>query len=260
MKDFFLGLFLWLGSSFFLLIFIGSNSSKKYSQQSSLSSTKDNLLINQNNSGKNEDQSSEMEDTIKQLEEQLKTKNEELNIAEEYILELDNERELAINKLESYQDKSQEIILKLEKDKDNLQQTIKDLQRQYQDLNQQLEQQSEKLQSYFLRETFEQLNYLLANYPTAKIMIKLKPYLAAENFIFLFKPLENLCQSWGLQTIGKPLQKIPFNPQQHQPDNDNIQENELVYVHFVGYRKDDRILLPAKVSRHLPNANESFTV
>ncbi len=102
------------------------------------------------------------------------------------------------------------------------------------------------------QDTFEQLQSLLINYPTARMMVKLKPNLPAQNLMILLKPLEDLWRNWNVKQIGKPWQKVAFNPQIHQPDSDDITEGEAVYIRFVGYRQGDRILLPAKVSRHLP--------
>ncbi|PHK14329.1 molecular chaperone GrpE, partial [Nostoc linckia z14] len=49
---------------------------------------------------------------------------------------------------------------------------------------------------------------------------------------------------------------VPYNSQLHQPDNADITEGELVYIRFIGYQHQGRILCPAKVSRSLPGGGK----
>ena len=101
-----------------------------------------------------------------------------------------------------------------------------------------------------------QLHSLLTSYPTVRAIVKTKPNLPAKNLVALFKPLDNLLANWGIETIGKPWEKAPYNPQLHQSDSQDIEEGELVYIRFIGYRQGDRILSPAKVSRTLPGKDK----
>ncbi|NJL41885.1 MAG: nucleotide exchange factor GrpE [Leptolyngbyaceae cyanobacterium SM1_4_3] len=126
------------------------------------------------------------------------------------------------------------------------------LQQQCSQLREQLQQQKTQLTEDFQEATFEQIQTLLTNYPSAQKMAQAKPDLPAKNLIALFTPLENLLQSWGVESIGCAWEQIAFDPQLHQPDEDDITVGERVYVRFVGYRQGDRILCPAKVSRTLP--------
>jgi molecular chaperone GrpE (heat shock protein) len=129
---------------------------------------------------------------------------------------------------------------------------IEELKQQCQRLREELKQQSQQLQSDFQETTFTQLQTLLTNYPSACTMIQAKPDLPAKNLIALFAPLENLLKSWGYKTIGKPWEQVSYNPQLHQPDTDDISVGELVYIRFIGYCTQDKIIYPAKVSRTLP--------
>ena len=140
----------------------------------------------------------------------------------------------------------------LQQQETQLRAEIEQLQQQCQRLRTELEQQSRKLTADFRESTFEQLQTLLTNYSSARQMAKAKPDLPAKNLVSLFAPLENLLNSWGYEPIGVAWERVPFNPQYHQPDAEDIAEGELVYVRFVGYREGDRILCPAKVSRTLP--------
>lgn len=119
-------------------------------------------------------------------------------------------------------------------------------------LRSELQQQSKQLKSDFQTATFSQLQTLLTNYPSVRKMTEAKPDLPAKNLVSLFTPLDNVLANWGYERIGYVWEQVPFNPQLHQPDKDDIAEGELVYIRFVGYRQGDRILTPAKVSRTLP--------
>jgi molecular chaperone GrpE (heat shock protein) len=128
---------------------------------------------------------------------------------------------------------------------------ILDLEQESQRLKYELQQQSKTQDA-----TFQQLHPLLISYPTARAIIKNKPDLPAKNLVALFKPLDNLLANWGIETIGKPWEKVPYNPQLHQADSQDIEEGELVYIRFVGYRQGKRILSPAKVSLNLPGKDK----
>lgn len=186
------------------------------------------------------------------INQELESKIEELTLANEKINALQEELEFTSNQLESVQDESAKLEKQWRQKNQQLNQKILDLEKQCQQLKNNLEKQSSQLNDDFQDTTFEQINSLLTNYPTAKVMIKVKPDLPAKNLVALFKPLDNLLSYWGFQTIGKPWEQIPYNPQLHQPDSQDILVGELVYVRFIGYRKGDRIIYPAKVSRTLP--------
>ncbi|MFB2917208.1 MULTISPECIES: nucleotide exchange factor GrpE [Aerosakkonema] len=119
-------------------------------------------------------------------------------------------------------------------------------------LREELQQQSTQLKAEFENATFSQLQTLLTNYPSVRKMTEAKPDLPAKNLVALFTPLDNVLASWGYERIGSAWEQVPFNPQLHQPDTNDITEGELVYIRFVGYREGSRILSPAKVSRNLP--------
>lgn len=131
-------------------------------------------------------------------------------------------------------------------------QKIKELEVQCQRLREELKQQSQQLQTDFQQETFTHLQTLLANYPTVKKMALAKPELPAKNLVSLFTALDNLITNWGYTVIGETWEQVNYNPQLHQADSDDIQEEELVYIRFIGYQDGDKVLYPAKVSRTLP--------
>lgn len=105
------------------------------------------------------------------------------------------------------------------------------------------------------RQVFEQLQSLLVNYPTVAKAAQAKSDMPAKNIVPLFTPLGNLLQQWGYEAIGQPWEEVAFDPQWHQPDVPDMQVGEMVYVRFVGYRDGETILVPAKVSRTLPQSS-----
>ncbi|MCT7955478.1 nucleotide exchange factor GrpE [Laspinema palackyanum] len=127
-----------------------------------------------------------------------------------------------------------------------------ELRQQCQRLREELENQKSQIWEEFCQSTFEEIQTLLTNYPTAAEMARIKPDLPAKNLTALFAPLDNLLENWGYEPIGHPWESVAYNPQFHQGDSDEIQPGEVVYIRFVGYRQGDRILSPAKVSRTLP--------
>jgi len=99
---------------------------------------------------------------------------------------------------------------------------------------------------------FSLLQPLLTSYPTVREIARRKPDWPAQNVTALFRSLDALLQQWGYEAIGSPLESVPFDPQLHQPDQPDIRPGDPVYIRFVGYRRGDYILCPAKVSRSLP--------
>ena len=123
-------------------------------------------------------------------------------------------------------------------------------------LRDKLQQQSAEVTRDLQESTFQKLQTLLTNYPSARQLAQAKPDLPAKNLTSLFTPLDNLLASWGYEPIGSAWERVPYNPQLHQPDAGDIVEGEIVYIRFVGYRDGDRILCPAKVSRTLPGGSK----
>ncbi|MGC1396076.1 MAG: molecular chaperone GrpE [Coleofasciculaceae cyanobacterium] len=119
-------------------------------------------------------------------------------------------------------------------------------------LREALQKQGVEVENELQETVFQKLQTLLTNYPSVRQLVDAKPELPAKNIISLFTSLDNLIESWGYESIGKVWEKVSYNPQLHQADLSDIEVGELVYVRFVGYRKGDHILTPAKVSRTLP--------
>ena len=131
------------------------------------------------------------------------------------------------------------------------------LTQQCQRLREELKTQAAQVQTDAIAGGFEQIQTLLTQYPSVRKMVESQPDLPARNIIALLTSLENLVKYWEFRSIGKPWEMVPYDPQIHQSDVDNLHVGESVYVRFVGYQKGERILIPAKVSRTLPAGAKS---
>lgn len=234
-----LGVFLWLGSCGFLII-----------------------LRRDDNKSEEEKTTPQFHDIlspdvkkIEVLEAELDIKTSDLICAQEKIQALETQLQTVLDRLEynedSYLKSQQESDIKVK----NLENQIETLEKKCQRLNQEIETLPQQLIKDWQKKTFELLHTLLANYPTAKVMVKFKPDLSAKNVISLLKPLDKILRHWEIETIGKPWEKVPYDSSIHYSD-ENLTPQEIVYIRFVGYRQKDHILLPAKVSRTLPGQNK----
>ncbi len=139
-----------------------------------------------------------------------------------------------------------------EVNKTKLAEEIVALTQQCQRLREELKTQADRVRVDAIDGGFEQIQTLLTQYPSVRKMVESQPDLPARNIVALLTSLENLVKFWECQSIGKPWEMVEYDPQIHQSDVDDVQVGESVYVRFIGYRKGDRILIPAKVSRTLP--------
>ncbi len=123
-------------------------------------------------------------------------------------------------------------------------------------LRDQLQRQRHTLTHEIQAQIFQQLQGLLTSYPSARHLAQTQPEIPAKNITALLAPLDTLLQSWGYIPIGSVWDSVAFDPKLHQPDQNDIQPGESVYIRFVGYRQGDHIRCPAKVSRSLPQKEE----
>jgi len=238
-----LGVLLWLGSCGFLITL-------RREDKSSLSSLEEKIPkfeeISSLNSGK-----------IKELEIELEMKTEDLILATQKIEALETQLQITIDRLEYNEDEYLKSQQESKTKVTNLQNQIEILEKKYQTLNQEIEKLPAQLIKDWQKKSFELLQTLLANYPTAKVMVKLKPDFPAKNLIPLLAPLDKILSKWEIESIGKPWEKVSYNPLIHYSDEENLTPNETVYIRFVGYSQKGKILLPAKVNRTLPGQNKN---
>ena len=129
-----------------------------------------------------------------------------------------------------------------------LQQEVAILQQEYLRLQQQLEEQKYSLLQEFKLSSLQSLESLLLQFPSAAQKARENPKLAAVNLLPLVqKPLEKLLSEWGIETIAAVGAEIPYNPQEHQLLEGNIEPGDTVKVRYIGYRQAEKLLYRAKV-------------
>ena len=152
-----------------------------------------------------------------------------------------------LKKLELLQQEYQSLEQQLEQQKEYLA-ALESLQQEYQRLQQQLEQQKESLQQEFQQESLQVLESWLLQWPTAIAIVQKNPKLPAGRILPLMKPLEQLLEKWGLESIASVGEEVPYNPRQHELIKGISEIGETVKVRYVGYKQGDKLLYRAKVS------------
>jgi molecular chaperone GrpE (heat shock protein) len=126
---------------------------------------------------------------------------------------------------------------------------IADLKVEYQRSRHELSQQRSSLLSEFQQSSFELLESLLTQFPTAAQKARENPQLEAVKILPLVeKPLEKLLQAWGIEAIASIGSEVPYDPALHQLMEGISQPGEAVKVRYAGYRQGDKLLNRAKVS------------
>lgn len=64
-----------------------------------------------------------------------------------------------------------------------------------------------------------------------------------------------MLKQWQIEPIGKPWEKVSFNPEIHYNEEEKLVTAEEVYIRLVGYKQGKKVLTKAKVSRQLPGQN-----
>ena len=122
------------------------------------------------------------------------------------------------------------------------------LQQEYERLKQQMVKQEQEIRLKVQEDAISLLESWLLQWPTAVYAVQQNNNLPAARLLPLTKPLDSLLLSWNLLPIGRVGEQVPFNPQLHQPMNDNPQPGQTVRVRYVGYCHGERLLYRAKVS------------
>ena len=200
------------------------------------------VKISNNQSEKDEEN---WEQQQQKLQEKTAFYQAQINALQEELEMTSDQLELTQNKYFNYQQDLQQKI-------SNYQDKIDLLQAKNKQLVTKLKKLPTQLKGEWQKESIALLQELLVNYPTAKLMVELKHNLPPKNVIALLKPLEQLLQKWEIETIGAPWKRVPYNPLIHDCGEEKINQGDPVYILLVGYFQGDRVLLPAKVSRHLP--------
>lgn len=265
-KDFFLGVVLWLGCGTLLLTLFNRNDddSSLNSMPNQITDSfpiatnqgEDDILLSTPVNDDIETPLMESLEALSEAKEESEAKLAQsllsLQDADEKIRALELELEQVSDQLELSQNQYYQLEKVSQQQENDLNQKMAELQQRYQRLQGDYESLPTKLYQQWQEKIFTEINSLLTNYPTAKMMVKFKPDLPAKNVISLLKPLENLLSLWDIQAIGKPWQKVNFDPELHSADSENIKSGDIVYIRFVGYLQGENILIKAKASQSLP--------
>lgn len=238
-----LGVLLWLGSCGFLITLRREDKSSPSSLEEKIPQF--------------EEMSSLESSKINELEMELQIKTADLIFATKKIEALETQLQITIDRLEYNEDNSLKSQQESAKTIKNLNNEIEILEKKCQTLNEEIQTLPSQLITDWQKKSFELLQTLLANYPTAKVMVKLKPDFPGKNLMPLLAPLDKILSEWEIESIGKPWEKVAYNPLIHYTDEENLTPNETVYIRFVGYSQKGKILLPAKVNRTLPGQHKN---
>ncbi|MFN5137893.1 MAG: nucleotide exchange factor GrpE [Pseudanabaena sp.] len=146
-----------------------------------------------------------------------------------------------------------EVIAKFISDSNNPESPISEiaaLREEYQRLQQKLELQKFELRSQFERETIQQLESLILQLPSAAYAAQQNPNMLAKNILPLLRPIDALLQKWGITAIGAVGKEVNFDSQKHQlmEGSDEIKEEDVAIVRYVGYMQGEKLLYRARVS------------
>lgn len=127
-------------------------------------------------------------------------------------------------------------------------QVVAELRQEYDRLQAKLDQQQHELRQTFQQESLQILESLLLQLPTASYAAQQNPQVPAVKLLPLLRPIADLLQHWGIESIGRVGAEVEYAPQQHQLLEGHAQPGERVRVRYVGYRQGERLLYRAKVS------------
>ncbi|MEG4272396.1 MULTISPECIES: helix-turn-helix domain-containing protein [unclassified Microcoleus] len=123
------------------------------------------------------------------------------------------------------------------------------LEQEYQRLQASIAQQRESLMQEFQLQGVQILESWMLQWPTAASKAQENHNLRAQKLLPLLRPVEQLLQHWGIESIAPVGAEIPYNPQQHQLMEGTAEPGEPVTVRYTGYRQGEKLLYRAKVSR-----------
>jgi len=122
------------------------------------------------------------------------------------------------------------------------------LDQEYQRLQATIEQQRESLLQEFQLSSVQILESWMLQWPTAASKAEENHNLRAQKLLPLLRPVEQLLEHWGIESIAPVGAELPYNPQQHQLIEGKAEPGATVKVRYTGYRQGDKLLYRAKVS------------
>ncbi|WP_088891632.1 helix-turn-helix domain-containing protein [Leptolyngbya ohadii] len=106
----------------------------------------------------------------------------------------------------------------------------------------------DQLQQEFRQATLQAIESWMLQFPTAAYAAQQNSQMPAAKLLPLLRPIEQLLQSWGVESIAPVGAEVPFNPQKHQLMEGTAQVGDRVRVRYAGYLQGEKLLFRAKVS------------
>ncbi|WP_293135882.1 helix-turn-helix domain-containing protein [Microcoleus sp. bin38.metabat.b11b12b14.051] len=122
------------------------------------------------------------------------------------------------------------------------------LEQEYQRLQASIEQQRVSLMQEFQLSSLQILESWMLQWPTAALKAQENHNLRAQKLLPLLRPVEQLLEHWGVESIAPVGAELPYNPQQHQLIEGTAESGQLVKVRYTGYKQGEKLLYRAKVS------------
>ena len=122
------------------------------------------------------------------------------------------------------------------------------LEQEYQRLQASIEQQRASLMQEFQLSSLQILESWMLQWPTAALKAQENHNLRAQKLLPLLRPVEQLLEHWGVESIAPVGAELPYNPQQHQLIEGTAESGQLVKVRYTGYKQGEKLLYRAKVS------------
>lgn len=138
-----------------------------------------------------------------------------------------------------------EVKIPTEKPNNN---RLTDLEKEYRRLETKIQQQREILMQEFQESTLNAIESWLIQWPTITAKVKENPEISATRLLPLIKPLQQLLQNWGVESIAAVGAEIPYDPQFHDLMQGNAEPGETVKVRYTGYKQGNKLLWRAKVN------------
>ncbi|MEG3862325.1 helix-turn-helix domain-containing protein [Microcoleus sp. herbarium12] len=122
------------------------------------------------------------------------------------------------------------------------------LEQEYQRLQASIEQQRSSLMQEFQLSSVQILESWMLQWPTAASKAQENHNLRAQKLLPLLRPVEQLLEHWGVESIAPVGAELPYNPQQHQLIEGTAESGQPVKVRYTGYKQGEKLLYRAKVS------------
>lgn len=124
-----------------------------------------------------------------------------------------------------------------------------EINQEYQRLQAQLTSQRQGLMLEFQQSSLAVLESWLRQWPLAEETARENPHLPAVNLLPLVRPVQQLVEQWGVESLAPIGAEVSYDPQLHQLTEGTAETGSLVKVVRPGYRHGERLLYRAEVTQ-----------